>query len=94
MQQHHQKFKMVAGFGRLFKPSSDRASLKIKENPKNRHNLKMRTHLYIYLIKLLLCVPVFFFTLERFCWFSIILKDARSDDGLNRRSKLVAIVNY
>jgi len=95
MQQNHQQFKMVAGFGHLFRPSSDRASLKIKENPQNRHNLKLGTHLYTYVIILLLCVPPpFFFTLERFCWFSLISNDARSDDGLRRKSKLVAIVSY
>jgi len=41
---------MVAGFGHLFRPSSDRISFKIKENPQNRHNLKVGTHLYMYLI--------------------------------------------
>jgi hypothetical protein len=63
-----------------------------KNKPQNCPYLNIGRHLYINLIKLLLCIPIF--TLERFYGISLILNVARSDDGLNRRLELVTVVNY
>jgi hypothetical protein len=41
MQQHHQQFTMVTGFGCLCRPSSDRASSRIQEKPYSHLNVKM-----------------------------------------------------
>jgi len=70
---------VVTSFNVLFSPSTDHASFLIKNHTILEFALNSKWCMIVN---------------HTIFWFSLIQNDALSDDGLNKRPKLVTIVNY